>query len=67
MNTTITIELTPEERWDLFRFRDRVFAESRDRKVIMDGNISKGTTFTDASREAERIPPILNRILFDEN
>jgi len=63
MNTTITIELTPEERIDLLRFRDRVLAESKDRKEIMDGNISKGTKFTDASRDAERVFPILERIL----
>ena len=63
MNTTITIKLTPEERCDLFRFRDRVLAESRDRKEIMDGIITKGTTFTDTSRDAERILPILNRML----
>lgn len=62
-NTAITIELTPEERRDLYRFKDRLLAESRDRKEIMDGKISKGVAFTDVSRDAERVLPILNRIL----
>jgi len=63
MNTAITIELTPEERIDLLRFRDRVLAESRIRKEIMDGNKYKGITLTDTARDAERILPILERIL----
>jgi hypothetical protein len=63
MNTTITIELTPEELLDLLRFRDRLLAESRERKEIMDGNISKGTVFTDVSRDAKRVLPVLERML----
>jgi len=62
-STTITIELTFEERLDMLRFRSRLLAESRDRMEIKDGNIFKGTVFTDSSREAERIIPILDRIL----
>lgn len=69
MNIIITIELTPEERIDLLRFRDRVIAESRDRVYATcpipsaGGFIRSGIAFTDTSREAERILPILDRIL----
>ena len=63
MNATTAIVLTPEERVDLLRFRDRLLAESRDRKEVLDGNISTGTKFTDIARDAGRILPILDRML----
>jgi hypothetical protein len=69
MNTTITIELTPEERIELLRLRDRLLAESRDRRLIYlrdkDSGVEtyRGPSFTDASRDAGLALPILERIL----
>ena len=63
MTTTITIIVFPEERIDLIRLRCRLLKEVRDRVRAAPPPNGPGLCFTDTAREAERLLPIIERIL----
>jgi hypothetical protein len=68
MNTTITATITPEERIDLQRLRDRILSESHDRivkrvKFLHGEEVATAWRFTETSMEAIRILPVIDRLL----